>query len=249
VASQEPDVAGEGEATESSPSGQCRALFGADDAFHTDDFNHFESLASLDHGSIRALSNSPFARYAVEDADDYVPSVEFPDPDVDDCSYADVDHLLHPLEVDDVDLDIPSPATCCMTRGVVHGTRRRGPMPWASPAERYLYAHMDHGANLSVVYDSRLLHRFVEQPGIVIHDVGDHRHPTLGYGFLSVFSSSHGEPVYIPAYYCPSLASNIISPGQFAKFLRGRHSSMVLDHDGQTGHMCATRRCCSRCPV
>jgi Reverse transcriptase (RNA-dependent DNA polymerase) len=239
VGSHDTAAAGEGDAADTTPAGHCRALAGADDPFHTDIFDHFDTLAAVDHGSIRALSNAPFARFAVEDADDFVPSVEFPDPDVEDCSYADVECLLHPFEADDVALmETPDDhGMCRMTRGTVHGTRSRGPTPWANENERYLYAHMDHGANLSVVYDSRVLHRFVERPGIVIHDVGDHRHPTLGYGFISIFSSSHGHPVYIPAYYCPSLASNIISPGQFAKFVHGRSSSTVLDHDGQTGHM------------
>jgi hypothetical protein len=235
AAPDETPEAGEGNPTDNG--GTVRACQA--DQYQTDFFDHFDSLAGMDFGSVRALSNQPFPRFAVEDADNFVPTEEFPDPDVLDCSYTDVDYLLHPYECsveDDLGSDVGA-AVCRMTRGQCHSTGRRSTAPWASPAERYLWAHMDHGANLSVVYDARVLHRFVSRRGIVIHDVGDNRHPTLGYGFLCLYSVSHEAPIYIPAYYCPSLASNIISPGQFAKFARGRHSATVLDHDEGTGHM------------
>jgi hypothetical protein len=204
---------------------------------YADAFGCFMDLEDMDSGCIRALSNTAFPRFAVEDADDRTCCEEFPGFSTDHHSIGDLDYLLHPFDAT-MDNVHSVHGQLSMTTGFSICSARRGVVPpWKTEDRRRLYTHMDHGANLSVVYDWRLLHRFAARDGIVIHDVGDNRHPTLGHGFLCMQASSHSAPVYIPAFYCPTLASNIISPQQFARYLRGRRSATICDHDSRTGAM------------
>jgi Reverse transcriptase (RNA-dependent DNA polymerase) len=200
-------------------------------------FGCFMDLDDMDRGTIRALSNSHFPRFAVEDQDDASETAEFPEFTTEHQSIGDLDYLLHPF--DDPLEDVHSfHGAVSMTRHVsICSTRGNSVAPWGVEARRHLFAHIDHGANLSVVYDWRILHRFAAKDGIVIHDVGGNQHPTLGHGFICLQAESHRQPVYIPAFYCPTLASNIISPQQFTHFLRGRRSATVCDHETKTGTM------------
>jgi hypothetical protein len=193
-------------------------------------FGLFACLTDDDSGCVRALSNSPFPRFSIEDAVDRLDDREFPIMELEDCSHDDVGDMLFPVESD-------SSFAGSVSMTAVTNTRRKSTPPWQVSTRRHLYAHMDHGANLSVVYDRTLLHRFVEKPGLVIRDVGNNRHPTLGYGLLCLHAISHSEPIYIPAYFCPSLASNIISPQQVARYFHASQSSTVLDTSQRIGSM------------
>jgi Reverse transcriptase (RNA-dependent DNA polymerase) len=204
-----------------------------DDIPYDDAFGLFTALTDDDSGCIQAVSNAPFPRFSVEDAIDSLDADEFPVLDLDGRSVDDLECLLHPM--DEISF---SDASVSMTRAILHSTRgRRSPPPWKSSLLRHTFAHMDHGANLSVVYDHRLLHHYVEKQGLVIRDVGGNRHPTLGYGFICLHAASHQAPIYLPAYYCPSLASNIISPQQAARYFHASRSSTVLDTQRRIGCM------------
>jgi hypothetical protein len=110
--------------------------------------------------------------------------------------------------------------------------------PWAHERDRCYYAHMDHGATISVVTEHYLVHRLhgLSRPRVVV-DVGGHEHPCTGAGFIQLFSSARGDLVYIPVFLCPTLTSNIISPAHFGDFLGATGHATRIDSRARTGSM------------
>jgi Reverse transcriptase (RNA-dependent DNA polymerase) len=110
--------------------------------------------------------------------------------------------------------------------------------PWIDDKFRDFYAHMDHGATLTVVRNPNLLHRShpLARPRI-LYDVGGNAHHCLAAGFLKLYCDTRRASVYIPAYYCQTVATNIISPRHLSFFWGGRSSGTTLDNDAPTGYV------------
>jgi Reverse transcriptase (RNA-dependent DNA polymerase) len=110
--------------------------------------------------------------------------------------------------------------------------------PWGKELFRRYYAHIDHGATVSVVTDERLVHRlhFLSRRRVIV-DVGGREHRCTGAGFVKLFCNSFGGLIYVPVFLCPSLASNIISPGHLAAFVGATDDITRINRASRTGQM------------
>jgi transposase InsO family protein len=110
--------------------------------------------------------------------------------------------------------------------------------PWFSPVDRSRFLHVDHGANVSVVMDCGLLYQFhTIRPSCcpVLYDVGGNGYKCTGYGFLRVHSDSLKADVFVPAYYSPTIRTNILSPRHIIDFLGNGFSNTGMDHRTNVG--------------
>jgi transposase InsO family protein len=121
---------------------------------------------------------------------------------------------------------------------LVHHAGAHTTTPWFSPVDRSRFLHVDHGANVSVVMNCGLLYQFrTIRPSCcpVLYDVGGNGYKCTGYGFLRVYSDSLRADVFVPAYYSPTIRTNILSPRHTIDFLGNGFSNTGMDHRSNVG--------------
>jgi transposase InsO family protein len=130
-------------------------------------------------------------------------------------------------------LDAPCAASDDDSTGTVHHVGAAAPAPWFSSVDRSRYVHVDDGANVSVVMHAGLLHDFrvfepVHCPSL--YDVGGNAYVCTGSGFLRIYSASLGAHVYAPAFYSPTIKTNIFSPKHLIESLGNGLTGISKDH-------------------
>jgi Reverse transcriptase (RNA-dependent DNA polymerase) len=231
---------------------KCEALMNS--APYAEEFEDF----LLDRpGVINAVTNQPF--HHLVELETSAINAEFPVDTTPPSLLPDEELLQHVRALDDAcspcDLDIAS--SVVPTSSASSGPNSRPPSrdslihmvsttamsgatnpPWVDDKFRDFYAHMDHGATITVVRNPDLLHRAhsLARPRI-LYDVGGNAHHCLAAGFLQLFCDTRRASVYIPAYHCRTVATNIISPRHLSFFWGGRSSGTTLDNDHPTGYV------------
>jgi Reverse transcriptase (RNA-dependent DNA polymerase) len=204
-------------------------------------------------GVIHSVTNQPFDHLTALDAPRFDP--EFPVDTSPPSLLPDEELLQHVRALDDdcspCDLVPTSPRSpsgpnspsrdgrvAMVASSVVNGSVVP---PWTDEKFRDFYAHMDHGATITVVRNYDLLHRAhsLARPRI-LYDVGGTAHHCLAVGFLQLYCDTRRSSVFIPAYYCRTVATNIISPCHLSIFWGGRTSGTTLDNDHPVGYLSIT---------
>jgi Reverse transcriptase (RNA-dependent DNA polymerase)/GAG-pre-integrase domain len=107
--------------------------------------------------------------------------------------------------------------------------------PW-SDSQHGAHAHMDQGANISAVSDKEFL--FCFRPNIPTRYIGDisgRCHATEGGGYLLLPVSTKQRSIWVPAYVCPALVNNIISPQALRRAYRMRYCTSGMGDDDLGG--------------
>jgi Reverse transcriptase (RNA-dependent DNA polymerase) len=98
------------------------------------------------------------------------------------------------------------------------------------------HAHMDQGANISAVAMKDYLFCFRDDiPTRFIGDIGGRCHATEGGGYLLMPVSTHQQFLWVPAYYCPALVNNIISPQALRRAYHMRYCTSGMGDDDTGG--------------
>jgi Reverse transcriptase (RNA-dependent DNA polymerase)/GAG-pre-integrase domain len=109
------------------------------------------------------------------------------------------------------------------------------PFPWDDD-QHGGHAHMDQGANISAVSNKEFL--FCFRPDIAtryIGDIGGRCHATEGGGYLLMPVSTKQKYIWVPAYVCPALVNNIVSPQALRRAYRMRYCTSGMGDDDLGG--------------
>jgi Reverse transcriptase (RNA-dependent DNA polymerase) len=115
---------------------------------------------------------------------------------------------------EDILLSTSKPALPYTVAALSHSTA----YPW-SEEDHHLHAHLDQGANITVVRHKELLYHYRENLTVRhVYDISGNFNATEGGGYLLLRTTTGCGFIYAPAYYCPSIVNNIISPFALCKF-------------------------------